>query len=58
MAGILIGIFSLIFSKFPFIQLVYVLSIFYATSWEELGMITFAMLIATIGANVTKTINE
>lgn len=58
LAGIFIALFSLIFSKFPFIQLVYVLSIFYATSWDELGMITVAMLIATIGANVTKSLEN
>ena len=58
LAGIFMGLFSLVFSKFPFIQLVYVLSMFYATNWTEMGMITVAMLIATIGANLAKSFDN
>jgi len=58
LAGIFIALFSLIFSKYPFIQLVYVLSVFYATNWDEMLMITVAMLISTVGANVTKSFDK
>lgn len=52
LAGVFVALLSLIWSKFPFIQLIYILSIIYSTNWDEWGMITVTMLIATVGANV------
>jgi len=58
LAGIFVALLSLIFSKYPFIQLVYMLGVIYATDWDEWGMITVTMLIATVGANVYKSAQE
>ena len=58
LAGIFIALLSLIFSKFPFIQLIYVISLTHATNWDEMGMITVVMLISTMGANVYKAFKE
>lgn len=58
LAGILIALLSLIWSKFPFIQLVYLLSVLNATNWDEMGIMTVTMLIATVGANVYKNFEK
>ena len=52
LAGVAVALLSLIFSKFPFIQLVYFLAVQGVTSWDGFGMITGIMLIATFGATV------
>lgn len=58
LAGVFVALLSLIWSKFPFIQLIYILSIIYSTNWDEWGMITVTMLIATVGANVYKSFKD
>lgn len=47
-----VALFSLIFSKVPFVQLIYVLLVINITNWESWVLLTFFQLVATYGATV------
>ena len=53
-AGAGVALFSLIWSDFPFVQLVYVLVIINTVDWTQWGAITGMLIIATMGANISR----
>lgn len=54
LAGVGVALMSLIWSDYPFIQLVYFLGIQSVIDWTQWGLVTGLMLIATLGANMAK----
>ncbi len=54
LAGAGVALLTLIFSDYPFIQLVYFLAIQPVVDWEQWGVVTGFMLLAMLGANIFK----
>lgn len=54
LSGIAVALLSLVFSDFPFIQLVYFLGIQSVVDWTTFGVVTGFMILATYGANIYK----
>lgn len=54
LAGVGVALLTLIFSSFPFIQLVYVIAIQTVVDWTQWGIVTGLMLISLLGANIFK----
>lgn len=58
LAGAGVALFTLIWSDFPFVQLVYFLAVINVVDWSQFGIVTGFMLISSIGANIAKRINK
>jgi len=58
LAGAGVALISLIWSGYPFIQLVYFLAIQSVIDWTQFGLVTGLMLISTIGANMAKRLSK
>ena len=58
LAGSGVALLSLIWSEFPFIQLVYVLAVINTVDWTQWGVISGMMLFATLGANISKRLGS
>ncbi len=58
LAGVGVALLTLIFSSFPFVQLVYVIAIQSVLDWTQWGVVTGMMLIASLGANIYKRLSK
>lgn len=54
MAGAGVALLSLIFSDYPFVQLVYFLAITNVVDWDQWGIVTGIMVLAMLGINMYK----
>lgn len=54
LAGVGVALLTLIFSSYPFIQLIYILAIQSVVDWTQWGLVTGLMLISMLGANIFK----
>ena len=56
--GVLIGLATLIFSKVPFVNLVYVLAVSRAIDFDQFSIITGVYMIVLLGSNLTRSMNK
>lgn len=56
LAGFAIGLLTLIFSELPFANLIYCLALPYCLTWDQLGYMTFLLLLSMAGGGIYRKV--